>query len=501
MLQQFGLIQRPWGVYYLKNKITGAQTSLKTRDKDEAQRLLAAHNDTEAQPHFNLALARVYMNGADPKLATRTWQEVMEHIVSKKTDETRRRWEVAILDKNFDCIRNLSVAETRPEHFDRALADGKVSSNVYLRRIHNHEIVSLDSPQDAWVKECPLRVHALGPARGKFRYSPKLVPWLKRHASEYDAIIVNGIWQYNSLGVFRGLRQRPTPYYVFPHGMLDPWFKRAYPLKHLKKWLYWPWGEYQVLRNAKAVCFTCEEERRLARESFWLYRCNEKVVAYGTAAPAGDPQRQRQLFFELCPETRGKRIILFLGRIHPKKGCDMLIRAFAQLLEAEPRNPAGTACLHLVVAGPDQTGWSRELRSLAASLRHSKRITWTGILTGDLKVGALRAADVFVLPSHQENFGIAVAEALACSLPVLISNKVNIWREVEQEKAGMIENDDAEGTAQLLKNWYSLGWEEQTSYRDNAYRCFKAHFEINRAAQALISLLAEGSPTQARPHN
>ncbi len=140
MKQRFGLIKRPWGVYYLKNKTTGAQTSLKTRDEDEAQRLLLAHNDTESQPHFNLALARVYMNGADPKLGTRTWQEVMEHILEKKTDETHRRWEVAIKDKNFDCIRNLRVAETRPEHFDQALADAKVSTNVYLRRIHNHAL-------------------------------------------------------------------------------------------------------------------------------------------------------------------------------------------------------------------------------------------------------------------------------------------------------------------------------------------------------------------------
>lgn len=140
MKQQFGLIKRPWGVYYLKNKMTGEQTSLKTNDKDEAQRLLQARNDSENQPHFNLALARVYMNGSDPKLGTRTWQEVMEHIVERKKDETRRRWEVAIKDKNFDCIRNLTVAETRPEHFDRALADGKVSTNVYLRRIHNHAL-------------------------------------------------------------------------------------------------------------------------------------------------------------------------------------------------------------------------------------------------------------------------------------------------------------------------------------------------------------------------
>lgn len=138
--QQFGLIRRPWGVYYRKNKTTAAQTSLKTRDRAEAKRLLQAHNETQSQPHFNLALARLYISGADPKLVTRTWQEVMEHIVERKTDETRRRWEVAVKDKNFDCIRNLPVAETRPEHFDRALADGKVSTNVYLRRVHNHAL-------------------------------------------------------------------------------------------------------------------------------------------------------------------------------------------------------------------------------------------------------------------------------------------------------------------------------------------------------------------------
>jgi len=140
MQQTFGLIRRPWGVYYLKNKVTGEQTSLKTSDKQEAQRLLVARNEAENQPHFNLALARVYMNGADPKLGTRTWQEVMEHIVERKTGDTRRRWEVAIKDKNLDCIRKVPVAETRPDHFDRALADGKVSTNVYLRRIHNHAL-------------------------------------------------------------------------------------------------------------------------------------------------------------------------------------------------------------------------------------------------------------------------------------------------------------------------------------------------------------------------
>jgi glycosyltransferase involved in cell wall biosynthesis len=278
--------------------------------------------------------------------------------------------------------------------------------------------------------------------------------------------------------------------------MLDPWFKRAYPLKHLKKWLYWPWGEYRVLRKAAAVCFTCEEERRLARESFWLYRCRERVVAYGTAAPSGPPELQRRTFFERFPETRGKRLVLFLGRIHPKKACDLLIQAFAHA-----RKLAGVSSwpLHLVMAGPDSTGWSAQLKALAASLGLSENITWTGMLTGDIKLGALRSADVFVLPSHQENFGIAVAEALACGVPVLISNKVNIWREVQRDGAGLVEPDDLRGTMRLLKGWYSLKSDEQMAFRTSALKCFDARFEIHRAAENLLEVLTGGCGVGVSP--
>jgi integrase len=140
MTQRYRKFKRSWGSYYAYDNLTGNSVTLKTRDKIEADQKVHAMNETERRPAISLGLARVYMNAADPKLATRTWQEVMEHIVAKKTDETRRRWEVAIKDRNFDCIRRLPVAETRPEHFDRALADGKVSTNVYLRRLHNHAL-------------------------------------------------------------------------------------------------------------------------------------------------------------------------------------------------------------------------------------------------------------------------------------------------------------------------------------------------------------------------
>ena len=141
MNTKFGLIQRPWGVYYLKNNSTGEQTSLKTHDRSKAERLLQAHNESESQPHLNVALARVYMNGADPKLITRTWQEVMEHIV-----ETEEPMKPAGAGRSPSRTTTSTASATCPwprrgrSTSTAPLADGKVSTNVYLRRIHNHAL-------------------------------------------------------------------------------------------------------------------------------------------------------------------------------------------------------------------------------------------------------------------------------------------------------------------------------------------------------------------------
>jgi glycosyltransferase involved in cell wall biosynthesis len=348
---------------------------------------------------------------------------------------------------------------------------------------HLVEIASLDPPDAPYLAQSFLSVHALGPTTLGYAYTPRFVPWLHANASRYDAVIVNGIWQYHSFGTWRALRKSSTPYVLFTHGMLDPWFKKRYPLKHIKKWMYWPWAEYRVLRDARAVLFTCEEERRLARTSFWLYRCNEVVVSYGTGKPAGDPETERREFFDHYPEARGKRLALFMGRIHPKKGCDLAIEAFAKVLRQQPD-------WHLVIAGPDQVGLREGLNYRAAQLGIGPRVTWTGMLGGAMKWGALRAAEIFVLPSHQENFGIAVAEALAVGVPALISNKVNIWREIEDDGAGLVSEDTLEGTCSLLQSYLEMSTENQRAMRLAAGECFETRFEIKKAAQALQTVLA-----------
>ena len=277
----------------------------------------------------------------------------------------------------------------------------------------------------------------------------------------------------------RGLGVR---YYVFPHGMLDPWFKRTYPLKHLKKWLYWPWAEYQVLRDAQAVLFTSEEERVLARQSFWLYRAREQVVSYGTGKPPGDAKRHAEAFRCAYPALAGRRIVLFLGRIHPKKGCDLLIRAFADVARDLPE-------AHLVFAGPGSDNVLADLHTVAAHAGVAHRMTWTGMLQGDVKWGAFRTSDAFVLPSHQENFGIAVVEALACGLPVLISDKVNIWREVAADGAGFVAPDTVEGTARNLRRWFALDDSERAKIRAQAAATFCARFTVDAHTQKLLNVI------------
>jgi glycosyltransferase involved in cell wall biosynthesis len=113
-----------------------------------------------------------------------------------------------------------------------------------------------------------------------------------------------------------------------------------------------------------------------------------------------------------------------------------------------------------------------------------------GMLEGEMKWGAFHAAEAFALPSHQENFGVAVAEALACSLPVLISNKVNIWREIVAQNAGFAESDDASGTLRLLQNWIALSSAQRASMRENARCCFDEHFEVHRAAAMQLEIAA-----------
>lgn len=360
----------------------------------------------------------------------------------------------------------------------------KQLSRVMRRLGHEVDVLSMDRPDALFLGHVGTRVHALGPAVGKYALSPRTIPWLREHGREYDSVIVNGLWQFNGLATLLSRKYLGGPYLVYPHGMLDPWFKHTYPLKHLKKWLYWPWADYRLLKHAKAVLFTSQQELEDAARSFWLYRCNGRVVNYGTPGPDDAAERHLAAFSDAVPALRGTRFLLFLGRLHPKKGCDLLIEAFGRVANLDP-------AMQLAVVGPDQVGIRRDLERRARGAGVFNRIHFIQMLSGDAKWGALRAADAFALTSHQENFGIAVAEATACGTPVLISDKVNIYREIVRDSAGFAEPDTAEGAERLLRRWLELPQEERAVMRIRARQSFERRFNIEAAAESLIAAILE----------
>ena len=343
------------------------------------------------------------------------------------------------------------------------------------------EVTTLDSPDAPFLGDFPFEVHALGNRR-KSWYSPKLIPWLIKNRDRFDGIIVHGLWEFTGLATLLAVAGH-KPFLVFTHGMLDPYFKRRYPLKHVKKWIYWILAQYWVLRAASRVMFTTELERDLATKTFWLWHWNPMVVSYGADPQMPDIDELVPAFYERCPELNvdnsGRSYLLFLSRIHPKKGCDLLLQAFATVAPAHPEQ-------HLIMAGPDATGMRKDLEHIVEQAGLAHRVHWPGMLKGDAKWGAFAVSDAFVLPSHQENFGIAVAEALACGRPVLISDQVNIAPEIEADGCGIVENDTLEGTIHLLERWLALNPEQRQAMQQQARITFARRYDMRRNSALIL---------------
>ena len=386
------------------------------------------------------------------------------------------------------------IASLNPRHGGPVDSINTLSA-VWSREGHVCHILCLDTEDEVWVQTSDMTVFALGTRSfralpgARYGYTPKLTAWLNRHASDYDAVILHGLWNYTSWGSWRALHGGPTPYYVFTHGMLDPWFNQAFPVKAMVKSLFWKLFENRVLRDARGVLFTASEERDLASRSFQPYAACPFVVGLGTRDVAGDPALERRAFAEVMPQLNGRRFLLFLSRIHPKKGADLLIEGFARHAVLSPD-------LDLVMAGPDQNGLAPQLQDLSKRLGIGDRVHWPGMLMGNAKWGAFRSAEMFALTSHQENFGIAVAEALVVGTPVLITRKVNIWREIEDDGAGIVVTDDIDGVSDGVGRFCAMSPASRGSMSERARQCFVRRYDIEVVAARLLRVFAGLSPDQ-----
>jgi glycosyltransferase involved in cell wall biosynthesis len=251
----------------------------------------------------------------------------------------------------------------------------------------------------------------------RYKFSWDLTKWLKANVARYDLLHLHAVFSYSTSAAAFYARKHSVPYIIVPHGMLAPWPVRK---NWLLKKVYLKAIEQKNLERAAAVHFTAEEELHMSirrgRSNFVL-PC---IVDFDLNVNGIRPRSAR-------PRLR----VLFLSRIDPKKGIDLLIEALGRLAR-EGRE------FDFILAGSGDPSYEERVRAMISITGLSERTTFAGFVEGAAKAALFETADIFVLPSHHENFGIAVVEAMAFGLPIIISNRVNIHSEIERAEAGLV---------------------------------------------------------------
>jgi glycosyltransferase involved in cell wall biosynthesis len=311
----------------------------------------------------------------------------------------------------------------------------QLASNLATAGIESHVATTNDNGPGTLDVGCGIPVADAGATYWFFprqlafyTFSWPLAEWLRRHTADYDIVHIHALFSWAALPASYWACYRDVPYVVRPLGTLNTW-----GMENRRPWVKassYRLIESRVVAHAALMHYTSEQER-IEAESLGITTRGAVIPnALATSTPAA-----KGAFRSRYSAIAGRQVVLFLSRIDPKKGVDLLLHAMVDV--------SRTRDAVLVIAGDYSTPHGGDLKQLAASLGIGERVIWTGFLHGDSKAAALADADVFVLPSHSENFGIAVAEAMAAGVPVVVSDQVAISTDVAAADAGMVVRCDA----------------------------------------------------------
>lgn len=377
-------------------------------------------------------------------------------------------------------MKFLYIISTLDRSYGGPVEGVKNVTNKLIELNHNVDILTLDNKIDRR-SEFKAKIFNPGHSFLNYKLNFKIIIWLLQNKNSYDYIIVNGVWQFHTLASRIALGK--GHYFLYVHGMLDPWFKERYKFKHLKKLIYWFLFERKNLQNSKKVLFTTYNEYLLAAQSFPFFSCNYLITGFGINSLKNDNPSSlininSRLHYLL---TLNKRIFLHLGRVDPKKGTDILISVAKEMSLIRDD-------FIFIIAGPDKLLWSKKIKNKAQSLINKKIVLWCGEIEANEKLFLYNIADAFVLPSHSENFGSVVPEALSCGLPVIISNKVNIYDIIKKSKAGYICSNDHNSLKLKINQFLNLSNSDLNSMKNNASKCFMENFSLGSYIKTIMNL-------------
>ena len=315
-----------------------------------------------------------------------------------------------------------------------------------VRRGHKAEIYTTNVDGDGYLDlplQRPVAFRGVNvtyfPVNGDnyYKLSFSMSAALRKNIERFDVVHIHYLYHFPSAVAAHHCRKHGVPYIVQPHGSLVPYI---YKRRALRKRLYEALIERRNLTAAAAALFTTAEEMSLANSSGLSFRGAVVPLGVDLEARKDGAENAADVFW---PELVGRKVLLFLGRIHPVKALDLLARAFGAIRRAH-------ADAHLVIAGPDTDGYAAQVRRWLAEVGALDATTFTGMVVDAKKAALLVRANLFVLPSYTENFGIAAVEAMAAALPIVISNRVNIWREIEAARAGLVASPDSRELAKAM---------------------------------------------------
>lgn len=299
---------------------------------------------------------------------------------------------------------------------------------------------TVDIPADTRVEVDGVRTFACSVIARSILLSPAFARIFKREARNADIVHVHGLYRFPLTYAAYYARKHGIPYIVRPHGSLDPYLYGKSSRSVFLKRLYERWFDLPNLHGAGAIHYTAEDERE--RAAFLKLHAPSFVVPNGL-----DWEQYRKLPARGMLRARWRigeaPLVLFLGRLHFKKGLDLLVPAFDTLRRRLPD-------VQLVIAGPENDDYGQKVRGWVRERGLTEAVRFIGHLDGADVIQAYVDSDVFVLPSYTENFGMTVVEAMACKLPVVISDQVNIHREVAEAGAGLVTRCDAGQVARAL---------------------------------------------------
>lgn len=282
-------------------------------------------------------------------------------------------------------------------------------------------------------------LHVVPCAGSPWRWSPTLSRTLRALLADVQMVHLHGLWLYPIWATARLCRSLQVPYVLRPCGMLDRW---SLSQKAWKKQAYAALLEGQTIRAAAALHFTAEAER-VGSRTFGSY-APAYVAPLGLSRLAYEDLPPPGAFRRRFPELARKQIVLFLGRLHYVKRPDLLLQAFSGLASECPEAV-------LIMAGPGEARYVSDLQAKVQRLGMDGRVVFTGLLQGRAVQEALVDADIFVLPSLHENFGLAVAEAMAAGCPVVVSPEVALAPEIEKYGAGVVVDGKVDGLRDVLR--------------------------------------------------